>query len=150
MCDYRKNICGYITKKIIREFTSPVYSNYVKKLCEEELCDYISCKSYYQSKIEYVTGPSHIPGLLLADDHEEVPIKNVFKKFFIWFLKERYLRYLLIEGKMTNKKAYIEYKNTTLLWMIEDFDNKKLTNLKISRRHSPKSPLSIKAEENLD
>lgn len=30
LSDYRKNICGYITKKIIREFVSPHYFTYVK------------------------------------------------------------------------------------------------------------------------
>ncbi len=34
MCDYRKNICGYITKKIIREFTGPNYVSLVKSYCE--------------------------------------------------------------------------------------------------------------------
>lgn len=48
-------------------------------------------------------------------------MKKVFRKFFEWFLKERYVRYLLIEGKMTDKKAYIEYKNTTLLYMLEEY-----------------------------
>ena len=40
--------------------------------------------------------------------------KRVFKKFYRWFLKERYLRYLLLEGKMKEKQAYIEYKNRNL------------------------------------
>lgn len=68
MCDYRKNICGYITKKIIREFTGPNYVCLVKSYCEGEQCDYKACKSFYQSKIEHVTGPSHIPALLVAAD----------------------------------------------------------------------------------
>ena len=25
-CDYRKNICGYITRKIIKDFLSPIYN----------------------------------------------------------------------------------------------------------------------------
>lgn len=64
-------------------------------------------KSYYLSQIERITGPSHIPGLLIPDKENEIAIKNVFRDFFEWFLKERYLRYLLIEGKMADKKAYI-------------------------------------------
>lgn len=38
--DYCKNICGYITKKIIRELCSPNYSNHVKGLCNKYECDY--------------------------------------------------------------------------------------------------------------
>ena len=33
--DYRKNICGYITKKIIREFVSPNYAADVQARCEK-------------------------------------------------------------------------------------------------------------------
>ena len=28
-CDYDKNICGYVTKKVIREFVGPTYSKEV-------------------------------------------------------------------------------------------------------------------------
>lgn len=31
--EYRKNICGYITKKVIREFSSSVYIWKVRELC---------------------------------------------------------------------------------------------------------------------
>ena len=34
-------------------------------------------------------------------------------------MKERYLRYLLLEGKMTNKLAYIEYKNNHLFKFVD-------------------------------
>lgn len=44
----------------------------------------------------------------------------MFREFFEWFLKERYLRYLLLEGKMTDKKAYIEFKNNVLFGFLED------------------------------
>ena len=27
-CDYQKNICGYITKKIIREFSGPTFEDF--------------------------------------------------------------------------------------------------------------------------
>ena len=62
--DYRKNICGYITKKIIREFVSDTFKNKVSDLCHKHQANYPQCKSYYLSKIEVVTGPSHIPVLL--------------------------------------------------------------------------------------
>ena len=46
-----------------------------------------------------------------------------FKEFFIWFLKERYLRYLILEGKMDKKKAYIDYKNTILMSLVRSGDH---------------------------
>jgi hypothetical protein len=57
-----------------------------------------------------VTGPSHLPELFNAQPDESpniVRCKKAFREFYRWFLKERYLRYLLLEGKMTNKQAYI-------------------------------------------
>jgi len=64
-----------------------------------------------------VTGPSHMPDLFdpnPKDSESGASCKRVFKHFYRWFLKSRYLRYLLIEGKMANKQAYIEYKNNNL------------------------------------
>jgi hypothetical protein len=46
--------------------------------------------------------------------------KRVFRDFYRWFLKHRYLRYLLLEGKMANKQAYIEYKNTHLFRFVDE------------------------------
>jgi hypothetical protein len=57
-------------------------------------------KSFYLGKIERITGPSHIPILLIPENEAEVPLKNAFREFFEWFLKERYIRYLILEGKM--------------------------------------------------
>ena len=49
-------------------------------------------------------------------------MKAAFKEFFIWFLKERYLRYLILEGKMDQKKAYIDYKNNILMSLVKTGD----------------------------
>lgn len=38
----------------------------------------------------------------------------------MWFTRERYLRYLLLEGKMEQKEAYIEYKNTVLMSLVNN------------------------------
>lgn len=42
-------------------------------------------------------------------------MKRMFATFFEWFLREKYMFYLLSEGKMSNKEKYIEFKNTYLL-----------------------------------
>jgi hypothetical protein len=56
----------------------------------------------------------------MSDSQETIRSKFAFREFFEWFLKERYLRYLLLEGKMTDKKAYIEFKNNVLFGFLED------------------------------
>ena len=64
-CDYDKNICGYITKKVIREFVSKNYEKDVVEIVREigNHCTYAECKAYYLKKVEMVTGPSHMPEL---------------------------------------------------------------------------------------
>jgi hypothetical protein len=64
------------------------------------------CRAYYLKKVEFVTGPSHLPGLFALQSGEAASVeecKKVFREFYRWFLKHRYLRYLLKEGKMSNK-----------------------------------------------
>jgi hypothetical protein len=62
-CDYDKNICGYITKKVIREFLSKNYEQEVGELTRRHRCSFAECKAYYLRKVEMVTGPSHLPEL---------------------------------------------------------------------------------------
>lgn len=64
-CDYDKNICGYITKKIIREFIGKNYEKEAKELMRKYRCDYGQCKTFYLRKVELVTGPSHLPELFV-------------------------------------------------------------------------------------
>ena len=63
-------------------------------------CEYNDAIHYYYNRMERVTGPSHIPDLLVGEGEEEMGIKKAFGEFLLWFLRERYLRYLLTEGKM--------------------------------------------------
>lgn len=87
-------------------------------MCHRHDCDYNASKTYFLGRIERITGPSHVPSLFVAGEEWEKPIKAAFKEFFIWFTKERYLRYLILEGKMEQKEAYIEYKNTVLMALV--------------------------------
>jgi hypothetical protein len=74
----------------------------------------MDAQKYYRSKCERITGPTHVPELLIWKNEKEGPIKKVFKDFFLWFLDERYIRYLINWGKMQEKTEYIRYKNTKL------------------------------------
>ena len=87
----------------------------MRNLCRKFNCSYAEAIAYYFKKIERVTGPSHIKGLIQAENEGERGMKRAFTEFFEWFLKERYIRYLLVEGKMDKKAAYIRYKNMVLM-----------------------------------
>lgn len=50
-CDYRKNICGYITKKIIREFVNETFKDTVQHLCLKYGADYKETRNFYTHKI---------------------------------------------------------------------------------------------------
>lgn len=47
-------------------------------------------------------------------------MKKAFQDFFVWFLNERYIRYLLHEGKMEQKIVYLKYKNETLAQILQE------------------------------
>jgi hypothetical protein len=51
-------------------------------------------------KLEKVTGPTHIEGLLISYKKDDIRYSKVFLKFFLYFLNERYIRYLINEGRM--------------------------------------------------
>jgi hypothetical protein len=44
-------------------------------------------------------------------------MKLAFLAFFKWFLREKYMFYLLKFGKMSEKEKYIEFKNKYLLYI---------------------------------
>ena len=111
--EYRKNICAYITKKVIREFISEGYRQHVTNLCLQQGCEYEQVRAYFLARVEKITGLRHLSSIL-SDFTSDADFKAVFSKFFEWFMKERYVRSLLAEGRMSDRKAYIEYKNKVL------------------------------------
>ena len=80
--DYKKNICGYVTKRAIRECLSENYADMVRGLCAKHNCSYEELKTYYLSKIEYVTGPRHLPMLLVPESEREIALKGAFREYF--------------------------------------------------------------------
>lgn len=42
---------------------------------------------------------------------EDIESRLALLEFTEWFVKERYLRHLIFEGKMKNKESYIYFKN---------------------------------------
>lgn len=52
-------------------------------------------------------------------------MKKVFRIFLKWFLREKYMFYLLKYGKMSEKEKYVEFKNKYLLFIDEQIINNK-------------------------
>ena len=85
--------------------------------------DYGAVTDSYNSRVEQITGPSHIPSLLNPQNKEDLKIKQIFCDFFEEFIKGRYIRILLSQGKMVNRKEYIQYKNQKLFTLINECKN---------------------------
>jgi len=46
-------------------------------------------------------------------------MKRMFGLFLNWFLRNKYMFYMLKQGKMEEKEKYIEFKNKYLLYIIQ-------------------------------
>lgn len=51
-------------------------------------------------------------------DEDDRKLKSIFLWFLEWYLRNRYMYYLLNEGKMNHKERYIEYKNKYMLYLL--------------------------------
>jgi hypothetical protein len=61
------------------------------------------------------------PKILTHDPDEsikDISIRMIFLTFFQWFLRNRYIRYLIGDGKMTHKDKYINYKDREMMFLI--------------------------------
>jgi hypothetical protein len=85
----------------------------VSNLCEQQGCDYEEVKGYFLARVEKITGLRQL-SIILSDSESDLAIKTVFRLFFECFMKERYVRSLISDGRMADKKAYIDYKNKVL------------------------------------
>jgi hypothetical protein len=64
-------------------------------------------------KMLYLTD---IYSLINPNDEGEQDLKRTFRHFMEWYLRHRYMHYLLKEGKMQDKDAYIKFKDRFLLY----------------------------------
>ena len=115
--DNEKNRCAYITKKIVVFFVEAKFRNMVKKICQRLGCSYAEVRDFYKPQLKEQFGINHLNSLIAPNEQKEVKIKKVFRTFMKWFLREKYLVYLVKHGKMGDKESYIDYKNKTLLFM---------------------------------
>lgn len=103
--DYDKNICRYIVRKVIRCLASPEYKSQVELYCRSFNSNYNQVKKYYEGQIERILGLRALRDeWVISEDDDDVRAnqKRVFRSFSEWFLKHRYIRYVL-NGKGSRK-----------------------------------------------
>ena len=54
----------------------------------------------------------------LEESIKEISTRMVFVTFFLWFVRNRYIRYLMGDGKMTQKDKYVNYKDREMMFLI--------------------------------
>ena len=101
--DNEKNRCAYITKKIVLFFTSKTFEKMVRKFCDLNKCSYASAHDFYKKQLKAQFGINHLISLLAPEDESEIPLKKTFKLFMKWFLREKYMIYIVKNGKMGDK-----------------------------------------------
>lgn len=72
---------------------------------------------YYGKRYKEVFGITLLTLLISPQDESEVAMKEVFTVFLRWFLREKYMLYLMKNGKMSEKEKYVEFKNKYLLYI---------------------------------
>ena len=104
----QKNYPRYIVRQIIRYLVSRTLRWKTQALCDEWERSYEDTRRYYLDNIESFTSISK-----LKKSWDEDP---VFREFSRWFLKEKAIRYMINEGKMSedNILSYIRFKNHVL------------------------------------
>ena len=61
--------------------------------------------------------------MMTPQRREEVGVKKVFRAFLVWFLRKRYMSYLVKDGKMEEKDLYIAFKNKFFLYVSKHQEN---------------------------
>jgi hypothetical protein len=93
------------------------YKRTVEKLCLKYGCKYAELHKYYEERFNEVFGITHLSLLITPQQENEINMKKVFRSFLKWFIREKYMFYLLKYGKMTEKEKYVEFKNKYLLYI---------------------------------
>lgn len=82
---------------------------------------------YYGARYKEVFGITHLTLLVTPESEEESGMKEAFLVYLRWFLREKYMLYLLKYGKMSDKDKYIEFKNKYLLFISKCTQNQPIS-----------------------
>jgi len=118
--DYQKNITINVVKCCIREIISVRYRKLMRKRCERSGVTIDSLFKMCSPILkEVVISLGDLKKMLTTKrDEDDRKLKSIFLWFLEWYLRNRYMYYLLNEGKMNHKERYIEYKNKYMLYLL--------------------------------
>lgn len=118
----KKNIHRYITRQIIRALVSEDCREELERICKRIKIALEIVIDYYDSRIEFFTSLSMLRDHWIVEPNDRNQlnlVKLAFKKFSKWFLKNRATRYILLNGRMKDKKAYLDYKNNVMMYYLK-------------------------------
>jgi hypothetical protein len=119
------------------------FKTLLKKKCEKINLSYEELKNLVEPILkEVVISLGDLKNMLTNGNENEQKLKKVFCWFLEWYLRNRYMHYLLNEGKMNHKERYIEYKNKYMLYLLKLIRENKGLNSPI--RSIPTEPLDNK------
>lgn len=120
--DYDKNICGYAVKSAAKEMMTQSYRRKNLELCRNEDMEEDQLMSWLKKIQKKNVGLTHLKSIIerKGEKEEDIKCSDIFLRFLGWFLREKYLKLMLVEGKMDQKKQYIKSKNKILYLLPED------------------------------
>lgn len=119
------------------------FKNQLKKKCEKINLSYEELKNLVEPILkEVVISLGDLKNMLTNGTENEQKLKKLFCWFLEWYLRNRYMYYLLNEGKMNHKERYIEYKNKYMLYLLKLIRENKDLNSPI--RSIPTEPIDNK------
>jgi hypothetical protein len=61
--------------------------------------------------VEKVNTSFEVKKILTTEESSFEKCQQMFQVFALWFLKDRYFRHIVHDGKMADKKEYLKVKN---------------------------------------
>ena len=81
------------------------------ELCTKFQIETEAFKMYILNEKSRFTGTKALEKFL----NEATPNRKIFAEFLSWFLREKYIRYAIKSGEMSDMAAYIKFKNEVIL-----------------------------------
>lgn len=73
--------------------------------------EFLRLRDFCLEIVEKLNGISYLYSVFMPATKKDIESRLALIEFMEWFVKERYLRHLVLEGKMKNKESYIHFKN---------------------------------------
>ena len=106
-----KNACCNIVQKTISLIKKGEFDEKLEKIGANFNVETEEFKLYIVNEKTRFTGTKALEKFL----GEKSANRMVFAKFLSWFLREKYIRYAIKSGEMSNLAAYIKFKNEVIL-----------------------------------